>query len=287
MKKLNEKGFAISAVLYTMLILMILLMFLILAILDNGRTTANKLSSEVKEEIDNKVYNKPIEVVSNSLYQKDSKQNYKYILQKNGQLTLDDALWSNDTVSSNIKTTIDNWYVNTAKLQNYSSFLEDTIWCNDRNIIDGILLSNSAVSDDSIQVSTYNSWRNVSNGQPSFSCLNARDSYNVAGGLGNGRLEYPVGLLTADEIMYAGGTTNGANNTYYLYTANNDIATMTPSKSTGGRFLNTHSHWSSANIAYIDVNGRISGGGIYEVKKDDFRQDDPRSETTVGKSDDR
>lgn len=462
MKKLNEKGFAISAVLYTMLILMILLMFLILAILDNGRTTANKLSSEVKEEIDNKVYNKPIEVVSNSLYEKvvnegkanigktvtlnktsaeanengvysvnsgfnkiyfyrgnvtnnnvlfanlcwkivrttdtggvkliysgtptngtcnasgdnliigkstyNSSHKYpsyvgythngnnkiwssgsiidksyyygssviydestkKYVLQdkvkvdltpdkslvgnrhytcfsteytcssvyylfgtsnwtsiytelKNGQLTLDDALWSNDTVSSNIKTTIDNWYVNTAKLQNYSSFLEDTIWCNDRNIIDGILLSNSAVSDDSIQVSTYNSWRNVSNGQPSFSCLNARDSYNVAGGLGNGRLEYPVGLLTADEIMYAGGTTNGANNTYYLYTANNDIATMTPSKSTGGRYLNTYSHWSSANIAYIDVNGRISGGGIYEVKKDDFRQDDPRSETTVGK----
>ena len=60
----------ILLVLYTMLILMILLMFLILAILDNGRTTANKLSSEVKEEIDNKVYNKPIEVVSNSLYEK-------------------------------------------------------------------------------------------------------------------------------------------------------------------------------------------------------------------------
>ncbi len=461
MKKLNEKGFAISAVLYTMLILMILLMLLILAILDNGRTTANKLSSEVKEELDNRTYEKPIEIVSNSLYEKivnagkanlgktvtlnktsaeanengvysinsgfnkiyfyrgnvnnnnvlfagfcwkivrttdtggikmiysgvptngtcnasgdnliigkaqynnshkypsyvgymhngnnkswkvwsiTNKSYYygssvtydettkKYVLQdrvkvdltsnkslvgnrhytcfsedytcssayylfgisnwtaiytelQNGQLILDDVLWSNDIMSSSVKTTIDNWYLNIAKLQNYSSLLEDTIWCNDRTIVDGIFLSNSAVSDDSIEVSTYNSWRNVSNGQPSFSCLNKRDSFDVSGYLGNGRLEYPVGLLTADEVMYAGGTIAESNSNYYLYSANNDIATMTPSKSTGGRFLNTNStpyiYFSSANIAYLDTSGKISGGGNYSTF-----QNDPRSSTSAGK----
>ena len=37
---------------------------------------------------------------------------------------------------------------------------------------------------------------------------------------GNGDLDYPVGLLTADEIMLAGGGWN-ANDTYYLYTGQN------------------------------------------------------------------
>lgn len=435
MKKLNEKGFAISAVLYTMLILMILLMFLVLAILGNGRTTANKFSSKVKDELDKKEYGSKIEIVQNTLYAvvanegktnlgksvtltKTSKEanengvysvdsglnkiyfyrgnvnnnnvlfagycwkivrttdtggvkliysgtptngtcnatnviigNSKYnssekypsyvgymhngdnkiwvkttISNKNyyygssvsydkstktytlqgrkkvnltsdktlvgnrhytcysdgytcstvyylfgtsnwtslsveitdGHLTLDDELWSNDTTSSNIKSAIDNWYANVAHLQNYSSLLEDTIWCNDRTIIDGILLSTSAPYDDKIQISTYNSWKNVSNSTPSFSCLNVRDSFNVSGESGNGRLTYPIGLLTADEVMYAGGNTTTANDTYYLHNSNTNIATMTPSKSTGGRFL--ESNYSSANITYIASNGQISSG---------------------------
>ena len=42
---LNNKGFAISGVLYSMLILIVTLMFLILGILAGRRTTLNKISS--------------------------------------------------------------------------------------------------------------------------------------------------------------------------------------------------------------------------------------------------
>lgn len=54
MRKLNQKGFAISAILYTMLILTVLLMFLIIGVLANRQATLNKMSSEVRKKIDGK-----------------------------------------------------------------------------------------------------------------------------------------------------------------------------------------------------------------------------------------
>ena len=54
MGKLNQKGFAISAILYTMLILTVLLMFLIIGVLANRQATLNKMSSEVRKKIDGK-----------------------------------------------------------------------------------------------------------------------------------------------------------------------------------------------------------------------------------------
>ncbi len=56
MKKLDEKGFAISAILYTMLILTVLLMFLIVGILANRRSTLNKMSSKVGDDVSKKTY---------------------------------------------------------------------------------------------------------------------------------------------------------------------------------------------------------------------------------------
>ena len=49
---LNNKGFAISGVLYSMLILIVTLMFLILGILAGRRTTLNKISSESQESVE-------------------------------------------------------------------------------------------------------------------------------------------------------------------------------------------------------------------------------------------
>lgn len=56
MKKLNNRGFAISAILYTMLILVVLLLFLVLNILSSRRATLNKLSTETQKDIDNLIY---------------------------------------------------------------------------------------------------------------------------------------------------------------------------------------------------------------------------------------
>ncbi|MBR7042127.1 MAG: hypothetical protein IKI04_01355, partial [Bacilli bacterium] len=53
---------------------------------------------------------------------------------------------------------------------------------------------------------------------PSLTCTK-NDAFTVSEtSTGNGDLTYPVGLLTSDEIMLAGGKGGTANSTYYLYT---------------------------------------------------------------------
>ena len=50
---------------------------------------------------------------------------------------------------------------------------------------------------------------------PSLEC-SAKDSFTVSPNNGNGKLTYPIALLTGDEVMLAGGTTS-SNSSYYLY----------------------------------------------------------------------
>ena len=53
---------------------------------------------------------------------------------------------------------------------------------------------------------------------PSITC-NKNDAFTVnESSAGNGKLTYPIGLITSDEIMMAGGKGGTANDTYYLKT---------------------------------------------------------------------
>ena len=55
--------------------------------------------------------------------------------------------------------------------------------------------------------------------QPTFKCAQKNDAFTVNDtSKGNGALTYPVGLITADEIVAAGsGKYNTVNRKYYLY----------------------------------------------------------------------
>jgi len=59
--KLNNKGFAISSVLYALLILAISLMFGIIAILVSRKMTLDKIKISVKDDINDEVINTPVE----------------------------------------------------------------------------------------------------------------------------------------------------------------------------------------------------------------------------------
>jgi len=64
---------------------------------------------------------------------------------------------------------------------------------------------------------------------PKFACPNITDDLYTtnSSSIGNKALDYPIGLLTADEYVYAGASWNKENNAYYL--ANGIISwTMTP-----------------------------------------------------------
>lgn len=119
---------------------------------------------------------------------------------------------SEHTQDSTIKIVIDKWYKN--NMTSHTQKLEDTTWCNDRTVGN----TYGSWSKDGNAVSAYNlnyqNYNDISSNTPMFICRNKNDAYTVNDTInGNGYLEYPVSLLTADEIQYAGG----GNTTYYLY----------------------------------------------------------------------
>ena len=61
--------------------------------------------------------------------------------------------------------------------------------------------------------------RLLSNKTPTFKCDNSSDLYTVdESSKGNHALDYPIGLITADEVAFAGGLFNKDNESYYLNT---------------------------------------------------------------------
>ena len=117
---------------------------------------------------------------------------------------------TNDSV---IKNYIDTWYQ--TSLINYSNYLEDTVWCNDRNITGGGLLGKD--SNPGMYASYFAPRDRLYLSRiPDITCSD-NDSFTVNSENGNGALTYPIGLLTSDEVMLAGGSSSD-NNNYYLYT---------------------------------------------------------------------
>ena len=119
---------------------------------------------------------------------------------------------------STIKTYIDNWYSD--NMTEYTQYLEDTVWCNDRSIYqlnswDKDYSGTQGYSGiGSLQFGPYG--RRDGTYTPSTECPSLADSFTVSSENGNGKLTYPVALLTMDEIMLAGGV--DSNNSYYLCT---------------------------------------------------------------------
>ena len=119
-----------------------------------------------------------------------------------------------DEHDSTIKTKIDTWYKTNIQDKNYAKYLSDNLFCNDRSITSG--------DGFSLNETTYYGayQRNVNKKEPSYKCPRKVDQFTVSSTttLGNGELTYPVGLLTADEVVYAGGKYGYDNREYYLAT---------------------------------------------------------------------
>ena len=119
-----------------------------------------------------------------------------------------------DEHDSTIKTKIDTWYKTNIQDKNYANYLSDNLFCNDRSITSGDGFSLNATT-------YYGAYqRNVNKKEPSYKCPRKIDQFTVSSTttLGNGELTYPVGLLTADEVAYAGGKDGYDNREYYLAT---------------------------------------------------------------------
>ncbi|MBR7042477.1 MAG: hypothetical protein IKI04_03140, partial [Bacilli bacterium] len=158
---------------------------------------------------------------------------------------------SSNENSSTIKTAIDTWY--STNMTSYTSMLEDTIFCNDRSI--GTLNGwdpNGGSTASLLYFSPHN--RVSTTYQPSLTCTK-NDSFTVREtSTGNGKLTYPVGLLTSDEIMLAGGKFATSNTTYYLYTGQ-------------AFWLGSAFQWniSNADGFHMNTTGSFYYGYVYDV----------------------
>ena len=143
-----------------------------------------------------------------------------------------------NNTNSAIKTTIDNWYKN--NLIAYTSKLADETFCNDRSIARGT----GYKTDSYTYYGSYN--RNADRKTPSLKCAQANDKFKVSSA--SAKLDYPVALITADEMAMAGGVLDTANTNYYLYNGQYQWS-LSP-----GYFI---SYSSQANVWYVLPSGSL------------------------------
>ncbi len=135
-----------------------------------------------------------------------------------------------NTNDSTIKKYIENWYS-----QNFdetaTSKLEDTVFCNDRSTkaYDANTIGDTSKSsygslgygtNATLYGAAHRSSYWSSNPNPSLVCQNNNDKFTVDNKTGNGKLTYPVGLITLDEVIFAGINTYYSNTNDYLDTTN-------------------------------------------------------------------
>ena len=118
--------------------------------------------------------------------------------------------------SSDIKKFIDHWYEK--YFINYTKYLSTTAaFCNSR-----VLGKNQDYSISS--AFNYEAMDRLYNDtiiKPTYDCSDINDKFTVDQVAGNGKLTYPIALMTADEVSYAGGSfTKYSNNVILWYSSN-------------------------------------------------------------------
>ena len=183
----------------------------------------------------------------------DSNNNPMYVGYKYGT---SGSLVNNRTNNNNskIKTTIDNWYKDNLNT-NYGKYLSTTaVYCNDRSNPAGGYNTGSTIFN-------YGAYtRLVTNKTPTYDCTNTSDAFSVSNS--SAKLTYPIGLMTADEILFAGGLiSTKAPAYYYKNSAGNS--------STGSQWWHTMSpyYWSGL-FSYVffvcgsENPGILGGAGV-------------------------
>lgn len=147
-----------------------------------------------------------------------------------GEPTLGESNYSEifkNTTKGDVLKKLESWYEE--KLSAYTDYLEDVIWCNDK--------SYNASTKNFGAYTRFNSYT------PSLVCPNDSlggnlSKYTVSDTTkGNGALTYKIGLLTADELMFAGASSS-TNTSFYLYVNSNDEWwTISPANYDGSYYI--------------------------------------------------
>ena len=158
---------------------------------------------------------------------------------------------TNQTNSSTIKGVIDTWYAK--NMTSYTKYLSTTaVYCNDRTY----------TVSDSTYFGAYT--RLADNKTPSYDCSATEDKFTVDTSTGNGKLTYPIALMTADEVSFAGGLAGTNAPTWYNYNSANGSSTGSTQW-----WLLSPSYWSSSYACVFYVGGSSLPGFLGDYFVDD------------------
>ena len=147
----------------------------------------------------------------------------------------------NGGTTSTIKGVLDSRYSTNIAGKGYDDkVVSSPGFCNDRNTASG---DNWVSSGTTFYYAPYERIYTIR--QPSLQCSNDNDIYTTK-----------VGLITADEVMYAGGTTS-SNSSYYLYTGQ-IYWTMSP------YYFNAA--YSSASVFRVNSSGVLSSSNVHSTR---------------------
>ena len=144
--------------------------------------------------------------------------------------------------SSTIKGVLDNWYTNNIANKGFGDYVDGNAgFCGDRRVSRGSGTGTSSTD--------YQPYTRISNSSPSLTCQ-TEDIYTTSGSsTGNKALTYPIGLISADEAMFAGIPWSDSNQNNYLYTGQS-YWTMSP-----------YLYGSYASVFNVGSNGDLGGNG--------------------------
>ena len=143
----------------------------------------------------------------------------------------------NNTNDSTIKKHIDSWYKDNL-LINYDKYISKTaIYCNDRSVESGTYSTTKTfyygayTRLNTNKTPTYKCGGNISNGLfEGTQAIEDKFSVNTSGG-GNGKLKYPMALMTVDKVSFAGGKIyTKLSSPYAWYYTNSEGGSITGTK---------------------------------------------------------
>ena len=164
--------------------------------------------------------------IYNGIYQFNSNRNdhaYVGYMYGNPDGTTFDEVHTN-TTSSTIKTTVDNWYKTNIVDKGYSNYVSNAVgFCGDRTLHSGDGISTSIDS-------YFGAYDRHLKQTAQFTCPEpSRDLYTtIDSSIGNKALTYPVGLITYDELVFAGMDNRHVNKLSWVYSTQH-YWTMSPS----------------------------------------------------------
>ena len=193
-----------------------------------------------------------------------------------------------NVVSSTIKGYLENWYKTNIIDTNNADYIADTLFCNDKTLATDEIGDVTDQLGYGINKTYYSSverlyWStgttSIIEAKPTFECakgvnntysrFTSNSTETTKGVKVNNDLTYPIGLLTADELSYAGAYKyNQVNKSYYLYNSsiNSNWWLMSPSGFNGTYATKWYVYYSDGTMHHANFLSSLATRPVINLK---------------------